>query len=109
MKVAVTAKGAGLGGWLDPVFEESRRIVLVDEGDRFVSWSIDETDDADPHGDTRIRWLTRMGAGSLVTGRLGEAARTALRAAGISVFVVDEGSVLGLVEAVRTDALKMRA
>lgn len=38
MKVAVTAKGAGLGAWLDPVFETCLQIVIVDDRDRFEAW-----------------------------------------------------------------------
>lgn len=105
MKVAVTARGAGLGAWLDPVFEESRQIVVVDEGGRFVSRSADGAPESDPGGAARIRWLIEVGAGCLVTGRVGDVARRGLRAAGIPVFAADEGSVLALVEAVRNGTL----
>ncbi|MGQ9648147.1 MAG: hypothetical protein ACUVWO_16595 [Thermodesulfobacteriota bacterium] len=38
MKIAVTAKGAGLGAWLDPNFESCLQIVIVDDRDRFEAW-----------------------------------------------------------------------
>ncbi len=109
MKIAITAKGAGLGAWLDPVFEESRQLVLVDEQGRFGSWAADEAASGDPHGVARVGWLIAMGAGALVTGRLTEETRDRLAAAGIMVLSAEGGSVLDLVEAAQHNLLKRLA
>ena len=57
MKIAVTAKGSGLGAWLDPVFEESRQLVPVSEKGRFESWGQDDASWPDPQGAARVAWL----------------------------------------------------
>ena len=106
MKTAVTAKGSGLGAWLDPVFEESRQLVLVSEEGRFESWGQDEASGPDPQGAARVAWLVRQGAGALVTGRLSGDARNRLAAAGIVLFTAESGSVLELVEAAREGLLR---
>lgn len=109
MKVAVTAKGAGLGAWLDPVFEESRQLVLVDDNGRFESWSADRAAGGDPRGAERGRWLAEQGAVMLVTGRLTRKARASLAAAAIQVFTAESGSVLELVERARKGSLNRLA
>jgi len=105
MKIAISAKGAGLGAWLDPVFEASRQLVLVSDEGRFESWAAEEAPQPDPQGSARIAWLARMGAGALVTGRLSVEARDRLAAAGIMVLSAESGSVLELVEAARKGLL----
>lgn len=105
MKVAITAKGAGLGAWLDPVFERSRQLVLVNEEGRFESWSASEAIDGDPNGVSRVHWLVEMGAEALVTGSLTADSRDRLSAAKIRVFCAEKGSVLELVEAARNGEL----
>ncbi len=109
MKIAVTAKGAGLGAWLDPVFEESRQLVLVDDEGRFQSWSPDPVSALDPYGAKRVRWLAEERAGMLVTRKLTTEARASLAAAGISVFFAESGCVLELVEAARSGTLRRLA
>ncbi len=106
MKIAVTAKGAGLGAWLDPNFEESRQLVLVSDEGRFESWAADEAPGGDPKGSARVAWLTRVGAGALVTGTLSTKTRDRLAAAGIMVLSAGSGSVLELVEAAQQGRLK---
>ena len=102
MKIAVTAKGA----WLDPVFEESRQLVLVDDEGRFDSWSSAGVPAGDPHGAERARWLAEEGVERLVTGELSPEAEAIFAAAGIEVFTAESGSVLELVEAARKGNLK---
>ncbi len=105
MKIAVTAKGSGLGAWLDPIFEESRQLVLVSEEGRFESWGQDGASWPDPLGAARVAWLVRQGAGALVTGKLSGEARNRLAVAGIILFTAENGSVLELVEAAREGRL----
>ncbi|AEJ61444.1 Dinitrogenase iron-molybdenum cofactor biosynthesis protein [Spirochaeta thermophila DSM 6578] len=104
MKIAVTARGAGLGAWLDPVFEEARQLLVVDESDRFTAWNT-PPDSHDPEGEDRIRWLVDEGANVLVTGRCSEKTYRRLREAGIRVLRGDEGAVLQVVEAARRGEL----
>jgi len=109
MKIAVTAKGAGLGAWLDPNFEESRQLVLVSDEGRFESWAADEAPAGDPQGSARAAWLVQEKTGALVTGRLSVEARDRLAAAGIMVLSAESGSVLELVEAAQQGRLKRLA
>lgn len=97
MKIAVTAKGAGLGAWLDPDFVHCRQIVIVDEKDRFEAWTNPGTDDEQ----ALIQVLVQHAVGVFITGPVSPATQASLAQAGITVEQVQQGTVLDLVEQAR--------
>ena len=105
MKIAVTAKGAGLGAWLDPVFETCLQIVIVDDRDRFEAWMnpYREIYAMDPLA--LARKLTDEKLDMLITGTISPQALTLLKQAGIEVLLAEHGSILELVEAARRNTL----
>jgi len=105
MKIAVTAKGAGLGAWLDPVFESCLQIMLVDDRDRFEAW-MNPFREAGIQGSLDLaRKIIEEKADILVTGSLAPNALQLLREAGIVVYRAERGSILELVEAARSGTL----
>lgn len=103
MKIAVTAKGAGLGAWLDPVFETCLQIVIVDDRDRFEAW-------VNPYRemnttDSLARKLVEEKIDILVTGSISPQALNLLSEAGVEVMLAEHGSILELVEAARNHTL----
>lgn len=105
MKVAVTAKGAGLGAWLDPVFETCLQIVIVDDRDRFEAWMNPFREAGTQDGLALAQKLTEEKVDTLITGALSSRALDLLRSADIDVFTAKQGSILELVEAARKHAL----
>jgi predicted Fe-Mo cluster-binding NifX family protein len=102
MRIAVTAKGAGLGAWLDPDFGKCQQIVIVDEGGDFEALPNSARDLPGGQGLAVAKRLAGLGIDAVVTGVLNPQAYRRLLEAGISVFLLEEGrSVLEAVEAVR--------
>ena len=105
MKIAVTAKGAGLGAWLDPMFETCLQIVIVDDRDRFEAWMnpFREANMSDPLA--LAKKLAEEKVDILVTGSISPQSLQKLSDAGIKVFCAERGSILELVEAARNHSL----
>ncbi|MGQ9715611.1 MAG: NifB/NifX family molybdenum-iron cluster-binding protein [Anaerolineae bacterium] len=107
MRIAVTAKGAGLGAWLDPDFGKCQQIVIVDEVGNFEAFPNPARDLPGGQGLAVAKSLTALGIDAVVTGILNPQAYRRLLEAGISVFLVEgEGSVLEAVEAVRSGQMQ---
>lgn len=105
MKIAVTAKGAGLGAWLDPVFETCLQIIIVDDHDRFEAWM-------NPYRETNdslalAKKLMEEKVDMLVTGSITPQLLKKLGEAGIEVRTAERGSILELVEAARNRTLPL--
>jgi len=105
MKIAVTAKGAGLGAWLDPEFEKSLQIVIIDDTDRFTSFQPQLLLSGGRPGVAAAARLVEERIDVLVTGSIQPEASSPLRAAGIAVLQAESGSVLELVEKARRKEL----
>jgi predicted Fe-Mo cluster-binding NifX family protein len=105
MKIAVTAKGAGLGAWLDPIFETCLQIVIVDDRDHFEAWMnpYREANSNDPLA-LAIK-LVEEKVDMLVTGSISLQSLQKLSEAGIEVLCAERGSILELVEAARNHTL----
>jgi predicted Fe-Mo cluster-binding NifX family protein len=107
MKIAVTAKGAGLGAWLDPNFETCLQIVIVDDRDRFDAW-LNPYREASAKDDPALAIkLTEEKIDILVTGSISPQSLEKLGEAGIKVFCAERGSILELVEAARKHTLPL--
>lgn len=103
MRIGVTAKGAGLGAWLDPDFGRCQQIVIVDEEGDFEAFPNPARDLPGGQGMAVAKHLTALGIDAVVTGVLNPQAYRRLLEAGISIFLLEgEGSVLEAVEAVRS-------
>lgn len=106
MEIALTAKGPGLGAWLDPDFGTCGHVMVVNDRDRFRSW-------ANAYGATEAvnevalaERLVEEHVDALVTGSLSPAAYAVLKAAGIDVYLTGVDAILTLVEKVREGALQ---
>jgi len=109
MKIALTAKGAGLGAWLDPVFETCLQVVIVDDRDRFEAWMnpYREANTNDPLA-LAIK-LAEEKVDMLVTGSISAQSLGKLVEVGVEVFRAERGSILELVEAARNHTLPSAA
>ena len=105
MKIAVTAKGAGLGAWLDPNFETCLQIVIVDDNDRFEAWMNPYREAASNDGLALATKLAEEKVDFLVTGSITPLALDKLGEARVEVFCAERGSILELVEAARNCTL----
>jgi len=105
MRIAVTAKGAGLGAWLDADFARSLQIVIVGDDDRFEAWPNPfRTVEGNAAGLDLARRLLESGVNALITGDIAPEAQAMLEQAGVRVQHAERGSVLELVEAFRAAA-----
>ena len=106
MEIALTAKGPGLGAWLDPELATCGHIMIVDDRDRFRSWP-NAFGGAQVENDVVLaQRLVESGIDALITGTLSAQAYAVLRAAGIDVYLSDVDAVLTLVERVREGVLQ---
>lgn len=105
MRIAVTAKGAGLGAWLDPNFETCLQIVIVDNRDRFEAW-MNPYHEANTKNNLSLAIkLIEEEIDILVTGSISSQSLKKLNEAGIEVLFAERGSILELVEAARNHSL----
>jgi predicted Fe-Mo cluster-binding NifX family protein len=105
VKVAITAKGAGLGAWLDPAFEHALQIVIVDDDDRFSAFAPEAAGTGEPASAQATQRLIDEGVTLLVTGSIPAHDYNALREAGIRVLQAEGGSVLEILERARAGTL----
>jgi predicted Fe-Mo cluster-binding NifX family protein len=107
MKIAVTAKGAGLGAWLDANFETCLQIVIVDDSDRFEAWMNPYREASLIDGPLLAEKLVEEKVDRLVTGMISHPSLEKLKEANIQVYLAQHGSILELVEAARNQALTL--
>ena len=105
MKIAVTAKGAGLGAWLDPNFETCLQVVIVDDRDRFEAWMNPHHEASTKDNLALATKLSEEEVDILVTGSISPQSLKKLGDAGVEVFYAEQGSILELVEAARNHTL----
>lgn len=107
MKIAVTAKGAGLGAWIDDDFLHCKQIVLVDENNRFEAWSNPFKEDSSQTAAIQLaNWIVDEGIKLLITKEIPPQCREIFENAGVVIYQVKEGAVLSLVEQARNGLLK---
>jgi len=105
MRIAVTAKGAGLGAWLDPTFADCLQIVIVDDRDRFEAWANPFRGKEPNDGFDLAAKLIQEQVGMLITNAISTKAFVYLQKAGLVVYQAERGSILDLVEAAREGKL----
>jgi predicted Fe-Mo cluster-binding NifX family protein len=101
MKIAITAKGAGLGAWLDPAFERSLQIVIIDDDDRFTAFEPQSLGVGEQAGVAAAQRLVSEGVAAVVTGTIPAREYAVLKNAGTKVLHAESGSMLELVEQAR--------
>jgi predicted Fe-Mo cluster-binding NifX family protein len=107
MVVIITAKGAGLGAWVDDDFANCHQIVVVYDDGRFDAFS-NPMIEKNQGKDLADFIVSRVPAvDTLVTGSIGKDALSALMKAGIKVYSAKKGSVLELVEMAKDRTLPL--
>jgi len=101
MRIGLTAKGAGLGAWLDPHFGRCQQVVLVDENNRFEAWTNPSSERPGGAGISMAKRLADSGCTALITGVINPEAFEYLKERGIPVYLVGRGILLELIEALR--------
>lgn len=102
MKIAVTARGAGLGAWLDESFAHCMQIVVVDEKDRFEAWDNPYREEQEEiAADKLANWFIQADIPVLITKAIPQKERRKIEQNGIRVVIAENGAVLDLVEKVR--------
>ncbi len=105
MNIALTAKGPGLGAWLDPNFGQSMHVMIMNDRNRFKTWpnSYRETE----AGDVPLaQQLVEQQVDAVVTGVLSPDAYALLAEANIPVYLVEVDAILTLTETVREGTLQ---
>jgi len=111
MKIAITATTPDLTGRLDVRFGRARYLLLVDTS----SHSVEAVDNsagksaAQGAGIQAAQTVIDGGASALITGNCGPKAFRALEAAGISVFLAEEGSLTEVLDKFERGELKPSA
>lgn len=107
MIVVITARGAGLGAWVDDDFAASRRIVIVHENGRFDAIANPHPEDATGIHLAEFLVKTIKPLDVLVTGAIGGKALDVLLSHGVKVYAASTGSVMELADAATRDALPL--
>ncbi len=105
METVITAKGAGLGAWVDEDFANCRQIVVVHDDGTFDAYPnpITEKNQGRALADFILSTVTPVDC--LVTGQIDKDALASLSRAGVKVYSGQKGSVLELVEEVKNQKL----
>ena len=107
MSIVVTARGAGMGAWVDEDFAHCRQVVVVAERGGFSAW--ENPCRLDGRGaDLAMRILAEVkDIGALVTGSIDPDSLRLFSEREIPVYLAEKGAVLELVEAAGQGALPM--
>jgi len=100
MKIVVTSQGPELTSQLDPRFGRARYFLLVDT-DTDQCQAHDNTENLNAAQGAGIQAAGRvaeLGAEAVITGNVGPKALSALKAAGITVYLAPAGTVAEAVE-----------
>jgi|YNPNPStandDraft_1061719.scaffolds.fasta_scaffold17140_6 predicted Fe-Mo cluster-binding NifX family protein len=106
MRIAITARGPGLGAWIDPDFGTSGYVLIVTDDNDFEAWPNPSKASGDARGLDLARRLIDAGVDGVITGTVSPDALTLLHRAGIPVYLAGMDSVLTLVEGARNGVLK---
>lgn len=104
MSIIVTARGAGMGAWIDDDFSHARQIVVVEEGS-FQSWENPFREQGDGVALARQMLEEVADIEAVVTARIDDEAMNVFRGRRVPVFLANQGAVLELVDAVGKNSL----
>ncbi len=101
MKLAITAQGSEANAPVDPRFGRARafRIVDTESGQQTVVDNADGVNAAQGAGTQAAQTLARLGVQVVITGHIGPKAQSALQAARMQVYAVEDGTVDQAVQA----------
>jgi len=103
MKVAVTARGAGLGAWLDEDFAHCLQVVIVDDSDRFQAWDNPFREEPEDQAAEKLaNRLIESNVNAIITRQIPASSEAILKKAGIDIHLAEQGAVLSLVEQARS-------
>jgi predicted Fe-Mo cluster-binding NifX family protein len=105
VSLIVTARGAGLGAWIDEDFAHCKQIVLVESGDTFDAWENSFGNDSSGVALARRILSSTVHLEGLLTRGIGLDALAVFRAHDVPVYLAEMGSVLELVEMARNGKL----
>ncbi|MDA8425624.1 MAG: hypothetical protein M0Z80_05760 [Treponema sp.] len=109
MVVVVTAKGAGLGAWIDDSFAASRQVVVVHENDGFdtIVNPFPEDSTGKALADLMVSEIHPFDA--LVTGEIRKDALEVFLREGVIVYQAQKGSVMELADSAAGKSLPLAA
>lgn len=99
MKIGVSSKGEGLGAWIEPDFSKCGFLIIVDDNSRFTSIK------NKGHLIDLINKAIEEGIQAFVTGSIDKHVLEQLRRKNVSVYLVQYGSILDLVEQINDGKL----
>ncbi len=105
MNIVLTARGPGLGAWLDPDFGHCGHLMLIAADDHFESWP-NPYRELETGAVALAQQLVERHVNAVVTGVLYPAAYAILSEASIPVYLAEVDAILTLVEAVREGELQ---
>lgn len=107
MKVAITAESGDWHAAVDQRFGRARVFVVVDTetGALEAHDNLQNRNAAQGAGIQAAQAVSQLGVEALVTGNVGPKAFAALQAAGIQIYLADEGTVAGTIENFKAGAL----
>ncbi|MFA5189677.1 MAG: NifB/NifX family molybdenum-iron cluster-binding protein [Verrucomicrobiia bacterium] len=111
MKIAISSQGTDLNATVDPRFGRARCFLVYDTETNEVAL-VDNASSANAMqgaGVQTAQVIAAKGVGAVLSGHVGPKAFTALRAAGIDVYVGVAGTVRDAVEAFRAGQLTAAA
>jgi predicted Fe-Mo cluster-binding NifX family protein len=107
MKIAVSSSGNNLAAQLDPRFGRCSNFIIVDSDD--LSFEALENESMSLGGGAGIQaaqFLATKGINAVITGNCGPNAIQTLNAAGIDVFVGQQGTVKEVIDRYKNGSLK---
>jgi predicted Fe-Mo cluster-binding NifX family protein len=107
MRIAVSANGADLGAQASPVFGRCPAYVFVDT-ETMASEAVENPAISAPGGAgiQAAQFVVQQGVQAVVTGNVGPNAYNVLQAAGVAVYLFEEGTVAEAVDAFRAGRLR---
>ena len=108
MKIAATAATQDISGQLDPRFGRAKFFIVADtDTDEWASHdNAPNLNAAQGAGIQAAETAARLGAAAVVTGHVGPKAFRALNAAGIKVYLSNEGTVADAIRKFKAGELK---
>jgi len=111
MKIAITATGKEMSSNLDARFGRAKYFVLVDTdtGEAAAHDNAQNLNAAQGAGIQAGETVARLGAAAVITGNVGPKAFRVLNAAGIKVYLANDGTVADAIRGFKAGELKEAA
>ena len=107
MKIAISAKGAGLGAWFEPLLHECGYLMIVDDKGDFSAIENPRSGDSQKDENYLVEKATTEGVDVCIIGGISENAQKTLREHGVTIYSAEKGSILELVEQYEQGNLKL--